>query len=591
MSQTTGFGARRKPGSLLAAAVIVLLLGGGLLLTGCDTSVARTPRMSDAWSKGLPLGLASLNNRTGLAVEQGGSVCAVWVDLDRNLRFVRLDDRAHVEVDRALALETNRPQQPLLALDGDGQLHLIWLDTGAGGLQLFYARLSPRGEVFQSATALSSSALEAGRTAMVVDPLGGTVEVFWSDTSPSHPGIYHAALDAESSVVLPQELLIPDGLWPAAQIDSQGFVHLAWQTRDSTGVTQYHYAVYDPQGRALGPDMVVIEPGLEPGLLGRPTARGRFDGPWLGLEDDLAYLTWVLEVREPGTLSALTFYRTFSLPPLQRPLPAGAFTYPLPQVTDPPVHVQAAAPTVTGDPQFLPGQPDSQRLAIYTLAQGPRTLEMLQSGVVELQGGQIIGHEVVSATPGASLNPAIAADGQGYLHLVWIDTAGFNRYQVIYASTAPQVRGVLNRVTAGEVLDSVLSFGMGAISLIALAPLALLWILPPFAMLVIYTMATQESGLEQRRSVVMLAVSILAMTAIQVGTMASVTGGALGSMMPSALLEVGWLIALLTSGLGVGAMVLFLRRTDYQTIFGGFLVYAGVNVLLFALVYLVPALI
>ena len=114
MSQTAGLGARRTPGNLLAAAVVVLLLGGSLLLAGCGGSVVRTPRMSDAWSNGLPLGLASLNNRPGLAVGEGGAVCAVWVGQERELRFVRLDDRARIKVDRALALETNRPQQPLL---------------------------------------------------------------------------------------------------------------------------------------------------------------------------------------------------------------------------------------------------------------------------------------------------------------------------------------------------------------------------------------------------------------------------------------------------------------------------------------------
>jgi hypothetical protein len=589
VSQTAGFGARRKPGSLLTAAVVALLLGGGLLLTGCGGSLARTPRMSDAWSKGLPLGLASLNNRTGLAVEKGGSVCVVWVGQERDLRFVRLDDRAHVEIDRALDLETNRPQQPLLALDGEGYLHLTWLDTLADGLQLFYARLSPDGETLQNATVLSSSPLEASRTAMAIDPLGGTVEVFWSDMSPSRSGLYHAALDGVGTIVLPQELLIPDGLWPAAQIDNQGFVHLAWQTKDLTGATSYHYAVYDPQDRALGPSMVVLEPGLEPGLLGRPTARGRFDGPWLGLEDDFVYLTWVLEVREQGSLSAFTFYQAFPLPPLQRPVAASGFTYPLPQVTAPPVHVQGADPTVTGDPVFLPGRPARQALAFYTLAQGPRNQEMLQSGVVELQGGQVLGQEVVSATSAASLKPAVAADGQGYLHLVWIDTAGFNRYQVVYASTAPQAQEVLNRVTAGEVLDSVLSFGMGAVSLFALAPLALLWVLPPFLLLVFYFLATQQSDLEGRRSYVVLAVAILVLTAIQVGTTAGVTEGALGSTLPSAMRGLSWLIPLLTSGVAVGVMLLSLRRTDHRTIFGGFLVYAAVNVLLFALVYLVPA--
>jgi hypothetical protein len=287
-------------------------------------------------------------------------------------------------------------------------------------------------------------------------------------------------------------------------------------------------------------------------------------------------------------LSTFSFYQAFSQPPLQRPVPAGAFTYALPPLTDPPVLVQGADPTVTGDPVFLPGRPASQALAFYTLAQGPGNLEMLQSGVVELQGGGVLGQEVVSATPAASLNPTIAADGQGYRHLVWIDTAGFNRYQVVYASTAPEVRKVLNRVTVAEVLDTILSFGMGAVSLVAFAPLALLWVLPPFVLLVFYFLATHESGLEDRRSAVMLAVAILVQLVIQMGTTAGAMQGSLGNLVPSAWRTVGWLILLLVSGLSVGAMLLFLRRTENRTIFAAFLVYAGVDVLLSALVLIVP---
>jgi hypothetical protein len=213
---------------------------------------------------------------------------------------------------------------------------------------------------------------------------------------------------------------------------------------------------------------------------------------------------------------------------------------------------------------------------------------MLQSATVHLQEGQIEGKEVVSATPGASLKPAVSVDGQGHLHLVWIDTAGFNHYRVIYASTAPQVGKVLNRITAGEVIDSVFSVGMGAISLVALVPFVLLWALPSFVVLVIYSMATNESSLDERRSVVVLAVAILLQMVMQVWTMAGATEGWLGSLMPAGLRDVGWLIPLLISGLAVGAMLLYLRRTENRTIFAGFLVYAGVNILLFILIYLVP---
>ena len=593
MSQTAGFGVKRKLGGLLAAAVIVLLLGGGVVLSGCGTSLARTPRMSHAWSKGLPLGLASLNNPVGLAVDQGGGVYAVWIDPERDLRFVRLDDQAQVEVDRALGLETNHPQRPLLTLDGGGQLHLAWLDKVEDGLQVLHARLSPDGEVIQGATALSSSALEAGRMAMVVEPLGQTVEVFWSDTSPSRAGVYHAALDWAGSVLHPQELLIPDGLWPAAQVDGQGFVHLAWQTEGEVGKSSFHYAVYDPQGRALGPGMVVIEPGFEANLLGRPTAAGSFNGPWLGLEGDQVYLGWLLEVRERGMLSAFTFYQAFPQPPLQRPVPAGAFTYPLPEVTAQPVQVQGADPTVTGDPQFLPGQPGRQVLAFYTQAQGPRNLEMLQSGVANLQAGQVLGQEVVSATPAASLKPSVAVDGRGYHHLVWIDTAGFERYRVLYASTAPQVQEVLNPVTVGEVVSQTLELGFGALTLIGFLPLYLMWAVPSALVLLVFFLVTQEADRDQPRVNLVLWLAILIYVAIKVATAgAAVTRLSSGGFLTTAWLAtaVRWLGPLLVSGLAVLIMRLYVRRTGNQSMFASFFVFVLADAVLFSLLFLTPLL-
>jgi hypothetical protein len=572
----------------LAILTIVVSVGLGLLLAGCDTSQPRTRRSSELWSKGLPLGMASLNNQVALQVDEGGHVYVAWVGLDHELRYVQLDERAAIVVDRALDLEENRPLQPRLALDPEGLLHLTWLDKRDRGLQLFYARFSIEGDVVQGATEISDPGPRAAYSVMALDPAGRTVELFWSDNVPARPGVYHAALDWAGMVAAAPELLVADGLWPAAQMDEQGFVHLAWQVQPEGGRPQFHYAIYDPQGRALGPEAVVSQPIASASLLGAPTAGGGFAGPWMGLDDGLVYLAWVLEVRERGQLASFMFYQPFRRPVLDRQTGATILDYAPLQIEDEVVRVWVGDPQITGDPSLLPGQPSQQVLAGYTQASGPGDLEMLQSAAVHLREGQIVGKEVVSATPGASLKPAVAADGQGHLHLVWVDTAGFHRYRVIYASTAPQVGEVLNPITAGEVLDSAFSIGMGAMSLVAVVPFVLMWALPSFLVLVIYSMATNESSLDDRRSVVVLAVAILLQTVMQVWTMAGATEGWLGSMMPAALREVGWLLPLLILGLAVGAMLLYLRRTDNRTLFASFLVYAGVNILLFTLVYLVP---
>ena len=64
---------------------------------------------------------------------------------------------------------------------------------------------------------------------MALDPVGRTVEVFWSDTAASRPGCYHSTVDGAGAVVTTEEMFIPDGFRPAAQADGQGFVHLAWR--------------------------------------------------------------------------------------------------------------------------------------------------------------------------------------------------------------------------------------------------------------------------------------------------------------------------------------------------------------------------
>jgi hypothetical protein len=517
----------------------------------------------------------------------------VWVDLDRELRFVQLDDKASARVDLSLNLDVNRPQQPQLALDSDGQLHLVWLDKRGEGLQVAYARLSSDGEVLQGTTALSEADMTAGRVAVVADPLGRTMEVFWSDTVPARPGVWHASLDWAGNVLVPAEVLIPEGLRPAAQVDSQGFVHLAWRTEPAAERPELHYTVYDPQRTELGPTVAVGEPLTQASLYGGPTAAGRFDGPMLGLTEDLVYVGWVVEVRERGLLSAFTFYQSFDQPPLSRTSDTAVLDYPLPEVSASAVHVQGADPTVTGDPQFLPGQPEDQVLAVYTQAQGPRNLVMLQSAAAHLQAGQVVSQDVVSATPGASLNPVVVRDGSGHLHMVWIDTAGFDRYRVIYASTAPQVHKVLNPTTLGEVVSQGLELGFGAVVLLGFLPLYLIWALPGFLLLLVFYLITQEVDLDDRRVAIVLWVAVIIHAVIKMSS----AGGAVERLSTGLILTMPWLYAvarwvvpLLISGLAALVMVVYIRRKEHPSLFGSFFVFVLSDALLFTLLYLTPLL-
>lgn len=583
--------AAHRRASLRGLLFLVAFVAAGLLLSGCDNSLARTPRASEAWSKGLPLGLASLNNRPALAADQAGSVFIVWASADRDLRFVQLDDRASLVVERSLTLPTEAPQQPQMVLDEEGRLHLAWFDRKSGGIELRYARLTTQGDVLLDTIPVSVSELRAGRLAMILEPLGQTVELLWSDTSPSRPGCFHAAIDREGEVTVAEEVLVPEGLWPAAQVDRRGYVHLAWRQSPGGEDPTFHYAVYDPQLRALGPVAFAGEPVTEASLLGGPSAGGSIGGPWVGLDADRVYLAWTVEYRPRGLLQAFTFFQTFLQPELASRAGTEALSYDLPEVTASAVHVRAANPALTSDPIFLRDQPEQQALACYTEARAGRNAEQLQSAVVDLQVGQIARLEVVSASSAASLQPALALDGRGYRHMAWIETAGFERYRVIYASTAPQVQEVLNRVTAGEVLSQALELGFGALTLIGFLPLLLISAVPAFLVVLVYFLATQHADLDQGRAPLALAISIVVHVIIKLST----AGGALDRLSTGSLLQAPWLIAVARwvvpvaiPGLAVLIMRFYGRRADTKSIFAHFFVFVLVDAVLFTLVYLTP---
>jgi len=562
-----------------------------LAATGCGLTPSHTPRASAQWSNGKLVGLAALNNPVAFQMDEAGNGLMVWVGLEHELHFARLNEQAEVVVQRPLHLPTHSPLKPQLLRDTTGQLHLTWLDRQDRALQLLYARLSPDGEVIQEATALAPSEGRVAHSAMVLDPMGQTVELFWSDNVPIRSGCYHLALDWSGAVVVPVELLIPDGILPAGQIDRLGLVHLAWKVEPEASKPQFRYAVYDPQRRALGPDTGVSEPLVEAAMIGRPTAGVSFDGPWLGLDESWVYLAWVLEVREQGEVMDFTFYQSFLQPAFGQRQAAATFDYLPPAVTAEAVQLRGISPTLTGHPRFLEGQPMQQVLAYFTQVAGPANVETLQIGITALQAGQIKGQEIVNASRGASLRPSVAVDSQGQHHLVWIDTAGFERYQVVYASTSARARQTLNRITTYEIVDRVLGVVMGILTALFFVPLVFSWVLIPIGWLVLFTLSTHESEMSDpggsRAVGLAMALHLGAKLLFFPDLPTRFPFSSLVS--PSlALLLARWVLPLLLAAASAGLVWSCVRRGRSQSIFAAYFVYAAADSFLTLVIYLVP---
>jgi len=581
----------RNPEPRLPLASMVGLILLALAATGCGLTHTTTPRASDQWSNGKLLGTAILNNRVALQVNEAGNSFMAWVGPEHELNFVRLNEHAEVIVQAPLALHSNSPMKPQLLIDTTGQLHLTWLDKQELTMQLFYARLSANGEVIQEATAFSPPERRVTHSSMVLDHAGQTVELFWSDNVYIRPGCYHAALDWSGTVVVPAEMLIPDGLLPAAQIDRQGFVHLAWRVEPEAEKPEFYYAIYDPQRRALGPDILAGEPLVQMGLLGGPTAGASFDGPWLGLDESSVYLAWVLEVRERTEVRDFTFYQAFPQPALSRPEGVATFDYPPPEVTSEAVHVRGVDPSLTGQPQFLSGQPAHQTLACFTQVAGPGNLETLQIAAIDVGAKQVEGQEIVNASRSASVQPNVAIDGQENLHLVWLDTAGFQSYYVVYASTSPQAKETLDRVTAYEIVDKVLSAIMSFFTALFFIPVALNWVLIPFGWLILFALTTRESEISDPHGRRALGVAMILQLGIKIFLLSDLLSQSPLVSMLSPLLGIvlgRWIVPVFMAAISVGVVWAYLKRTRSQSIFVAYLIYAAVDSLLTLIIYVAP---
>jgi len=581
----------REQNPLLSLALAVGLILLAMIATGCGLTPTTTPRASDRWSNGKPVGTAILNNQVALQVDDAGNSYLAWVGPEHKLYFARLNQQAEVVVEKALNLTVKSPLKPQLLLDPTGQLHLFWLDKGKRTLQLFYARLSREGQVIQEATALSPPEQRASHSLAVLDPIDQTIEVFWSDNVYVRPGCYHVALDWFGTVIVPAEMLIPDGILPAAQIDRQGLVHLAWRVEPDPEEPEFHYAVYDPQRRALGPEILVAEPVIQMSLLGRPTAGASFDGPWLGLDEEWVYLAWVLEMRERGEVQNLTFYQAFPQPVLGQHRDAETFDYTPPTMTNKPVHIRGVDPTMTGQPQFLRGQPPSQMLAYFTQVPGLGNVKTLQIATVKVEPERAIEQEIVSASRGASVRPNVVLDNEGNLHLVWIDTAGFERYRVVYASTSPQAKATLNRITAYDVVDKVLGGVMRVFSAFFFIPLVANWLLLPFGWLALFALTTKESEFSDPHGPKALGVAMLLQLIAKLFIFPDLLNRPLlGSMLsPSLAFVLGrWIVPLILAALSAGAAWIYLKRAHSQSIFVAYFIYAIADSLLTLIIYVAP---
>lgn len=491
----TTLSASRRTGtrSLGGSSPVVALLAIALLILGIhfnqNLQFLSSPPSPD-WSRPVRLGEGISNYPPALAATDSGELVAVWAGKE-GLAFALVAGDGKIRQQGILPLPVDNPRRVKLA-GGQGILHLLWQE-GGGGKRLVHAILGSDATVRSGPAIIGSDtesydvARAAGGDAYAIVGAGGNVAAY--------------LLGSEAGQSRP--LAEPFALGPFEEIDVQvdqaGNVHAAFQVQDKVDrrYQDFFYRVLDRDGR-WGPLVSVGPAKAGPRLTARPFS--------LGLDGKFAYLFYALEVTGPATGEASLNYYTVSLD--------GLTPGPLKKVNIP-SGLMGSASGYVNDPVVLPGQHDVLPVALATEAEFSRLRSHQDIGVATFRDGQQIGYVPASRTAPASLKPnMVSAPGGTYLS--WLHTAGFNRYQVVLASSNPSFATNANRRTGADWLDAAMTTVSNLLFSLAAVVFAAYWLVPAYLVLGFTCILALE--LTERRPWLALAPTFLAHAFFQLTT-------------------------------------------------------------------------
>lgn len=577
--------------------ILIILAGLAVagLVAGCATQRPRSKLAGPDWSRGVQVGECSVNDLVALYAEPDGErVHLAWGRVSTagdHLRYVQLDGRAQVAQDHALSVAVRSPRQVRLVPDGEEGLILCYLSGVSEGRRLFALHLDRSGQPLGEAVQVPGPELEVDEYALVPSARGA--EVFWSHNARATRGLYHVALDHSGRALAPSQLIVEGGISPDARIDRQGKVHLAWVHEPGYFEENVYYAVFDPEARALGSPLRV---GF---FLLNPRAT-RF-GPVVGLESDRAYVLWSWEHLVSGATTtageaecryvAIPFgaseepqERTLALPASARPpyAPArGAYAY---------TQLAPAGAGMSGL-IYMPSPVAGQHQEVATVVgfqASTRTRSYLQIGVVYLAGGEVKGYQAAARGGQVLMRPGLETDGEGHLHLAWLEPAGINRYQVYYASTRPGVRAALGRLGQQDVVEAAYEVAWRAAQMMSMFPIGIVWLFLPLVWVIGYYVVRPDGQLDMRGPRIALGIAIAIYlfskyfllpagfmeAAPFVDRVSPAAADAIRFGLPAGILAVA-----------LGALGLYVRRAEDRSLFGAYFVFAATDALVTFIFY------
>jgi len=590
----------KKYSSVRFVLILMAMMG---LLVGCDLGAEKSFRVASDWSRGTTVGTSALSNPIGMCVDASGSpVHLAWVaesESGEMLHYVQLNERADVIADRELEVPARHPHRLKLLSDGRGGTHLFWQDSVEWALSLYYMRLTSEGRPASYAIRLSPADVTVG--AYYAGPNArGEIEVFWSSEDGDHPGIYNIILDSWGTPVSPNTLILEGGRYPHFALASDGTLHLTWMQKPSYEEHEIYYASLSPADATLQDATQVGFYSAGTGLVGYP--------PRIGLTNDNVYIFWSVERRGGGLTppSADSFYVASSVGEMEfgqvKPIESPRTTTPNYSRVEGELSYSELAAPVEGTAAVYANSPfvyqislvsqDGPKLpAAFATQLSTRNQDRIQITLTIWADSELEGYQVAARTRSISLRPVLAVDSLGDFHLAWIDTGGFGKYQVYYATTSPETKAVLNRISIRDIFSGVFNVLWGLGQAVSFFPVFFLWLLPPLVWIAVFSYIRVDDDLTRTPSKVALGISfaIYFFTKFFVLPAGFMSYVPFIDQIPPPFNE--WLmmsLPLIVLGLAILGSVLHARRSETKSLFAAFLVFALIDGVVSLAIY-VPA--
>ena len=172
--------------------------------------------------------------------------------------------------------------------------------------------------------------------------------------------------------------------------------------------------------------------------------------------------------------------------------------------------------------------------------------------------------------------------------MAWIDTGGFGEYDVYYASTSPEVKAALNRITTRDVFSGVFNVLWGLGQAVSFFPVFLFWLFLPLVWISAFSFIRVDDDLTRTTARIALGIAFFVyffakFFLLPAGFMDYVPF--IDDVSPpfDQWMMMGLPLAILA--LAILVSVLHTRRSETKSLFAAFLIFAFTDGALSLLIY------